>query len=464
MLTLRTKLILAYTAALGVMLLGFAFLVYRSSRDAETAALDSRIEAQGEKIQSEIEEQYDEGVFPAPADLRSIRTEGLMDYHFRIFDTTGTVVLNDDAFLGVPPPSTDRAVDHSQVQGEIRPGGSPYRLWQMPLEINGRHPLMLQMVSSTADIDVRLRRLRLLFVITIPAVLLLASLSAYVMTRTALRPITSMIETARRISADNLDARLRLPEVRDEIRLLGETLNSMMERISGSFRRQRQFIADASHELRTPLTVICSELEFARKQSPDPAVRESIGVALAEVDRLGAMTQGMLMLTKLDMSPLPLQSEKVRLDELLPECVHLLKSLFSARQIGVRLQIDDAVEIDADRDKLKGAFLNILDNAIRYSHLFGKVAVSLQANGPHAVTVRVEDNGAGIAAEDLPHIFERFYRSASARAGTTGSGLGLAIVDQVVRAHGGTVSVRSEPGKGSVFTLELPVRRPANAD
>jgi two-component system, OmpR family, sensor kinase len=458
MLTIRSKLILAYTTVFGVMLVGFAFLVYRNSQQAEIAKLDAHLQAQAERLQSEIEEQYDEGVFPVPGDLLNIRTEGLTDFHFQMLDSTGVVVLGDSVLPSIPRGLVQQLVHHSARTENIALKGQRYRTLLAPAEVNGRNVYVLQLVSSTVDAEASLANLRLFFLISIPAVLLLASVAAYFITRSAFRPITSMIETAGKISADNLDSRLQLPAVEDEIRLLGETFNTMLERISNSFEQQRRFTADASHELRTPLTVICSELEFAQKLTSDTQSRESIGTALAEIDRLARMTQGMLMLARLDASQNRLTSGPVRLDELLLESIQLLKALFAQKQLELQLHVDEAVEIIGDRDKLKSAILNLLDNAIKYSRNGGKVAVSLSVNRrtSPAISLRIADSGDGIAPAELPNIFKRFYRAPSSRADSSGSGLGLAIVEHVVKMHGGRINVQSKPGKGSAFTIVLP--------
>ena len=459
MFSIRTKLILAYTTVFGVMLIGFALVVYRSSEDALTAKLDAHLEAQAERLQSEIEEQHDEGVFPVVSDLADIRTDGLTDFHFRILDSTGRALVKDSTLSSLSGSAASPTVREPVRAEEAVLGGKRFRVLAMPVGINGARLYVIQLAASTADLESSLDHLRLLFLFSIPFVLLLAALAAYVVTRTAFKPVSSMIETARRISADSLDSRLSLPKVNDEIRQLASTLNGMMDRISKAFKLQKQFLADASHEIRTPLTVICSELEFAYEHSTDEQARESIRTALAEIDRLARMTRGMLMLTRLDNSHLTLHRETVRLDELLVECIQLLKAVISQKHIDLHVHVDDAIEIVGDRDKLKSAIINLLENAIKYSNPCGAVRVSLRGNerSGDRVQIIIEDNGSGIGSSDLPHIFERFYRSASSRAESSGSGLGLAIVDQVVKLHGGRVKVHSEIGKGSTFTLELPL-------
>lgn len=457
MLTIRTKLSLGYTLVFGAMLAGFAFLVYRSSQDAERSKLDAHLEGQAERLQSEIEEQFDERQFPVAQDLVSIRAEGLIDLHVQVFDSAGSTVLSDSLL----PPPTRTAITGilhgSPLRQDILLNGERYRTLLAPVEVGGKTVAALQLASSTVEADASLARLRFLFLISIPAALLLALVASSFVTRRAFQPIRSMIETARRVSANNLDARLELPRIHDEIRLLGETLNTMMERISGAFDRQRQFIADASHELRTPLTVIFSELEFIQRRTTDEPTSESIRTSLLELERLSRMTEGMLMLARLDASRLTLKREVFRLDELLLECVQLLKTLFSQKHLAIHLHIGEAVEVKADRDKLKSAFINLLDNAAKYSSDGGTVGVSLRMNGTASVRVEISDTGCGIAAADIPHVFKRFYRPASARAESSGSGLGLAIVEEVVNMHGGTVTARSTPGEGSIFVIELPL-------
>ena len=463
MLTIKAKLILAYTAVFGAMLVVFALLVYQSSRDAETAKLDAHLESQAERLQSEIEEQQDEGVFPVMKDLTSIRTEGLVDFHFRVLDSTGVAVVGDTVLASLPGGLHSYAVQGSPRAEDIILDGKGFRALVFPADINENVLYVLHVVASKADVDATLRHLRLLFVIVIPAVLLLTTLAAYFITRTAFRPITTMIETSRTISAENLESRLQLPKVNDEIRQLGETLNTMMERINKAFNLQRQFMADASHEFRTPLTVMCSELEFAQKRTSDEQARESIGTALVEIDRLAKMTEGMLMLSRSDSSQLTLYRHAIRLDELLIDSIQLLKPLCIQKQIDLQVHVDDAVEINGDRDKLKSAIINLLDNAIKYSKPCGviRVALCIDDHSPSSVRIGIEDNGPGIASSDLPHVFERFYRSATSRAESSGSGLGLAIVDQVVKMHGGRVDVQSAIGKGSTFTMELPIQSPS---
>jgi len=271
--------------------------------------------------------------------------------------------------------------------------------------------------------------------------------------------MSKMVETAKQISARNLDERLVLPRTRDEVRLLGEALNDMVVRIDEAFKSQRQFVAEASHEMRTPLTIIYSELEYARRYIKGPEAAQSIDVSLSEIDRLARMADRLLLLAKLDASQLVLHMQSIRLDELLVESIQLVSVLASKKDIDIVLHIEKAVELQADKERLKAVLLNLLDNAIKYSPPNSKVSVSLSAGSrtPGVVRIVIKDSGPGISQAELPHIFKRFYRVSSARAeSTTRSGLGLAIAKHLVELHGGSISVISKMGEGTSFIVDLP--------
>ena len=166
----------------------------------------------------------------------------------------------------------------------------------------------------------------------------------------------------------------------------------------------------------------------------------------------------MLLLARLDSSQEILNRKTIRLDELMVECVQRIRNLATNKNISIETTIEEAVEIRADPERLKSALLNLLDNAVKYSNHQSTIAVRLRSKGssPHKALLVIEDHGCGIALQDIPKIFKRFYRAESARADVPGSGLGLAIAERVVMLHGGTISVQSEMGHGSVFTVELP--------
>jgi signal transduction histidine kinase len=332
-----------------------------------------------------------------------------------------------------------------------------YRSLWLPVDVHDTVVYDVQLVTPMTEMEENLGRLQVLFFIVAPAALLLTALAAFFITRIAFKPITSMVHTTRSITAAKLDSRLSVPQAKDEIRELAETLNEMMERIDAAFRTQRQFVADASHEIRTPLTIIRSELEFAECNAGKPEAEKSLHIALEELERLSRLTDGLLLLTRIDSPGFSLKTRSVRLDELLIECVQNLQNAAVQRNVTLELHIDEAVEVPADRDRLKSVVLNLLDNALYYSPEGGIIHLSLTIPSNDAVQIIVEDSGPGIAPNDLPHIFKRFYRADTERACENGSGLGLAIAEQVIRLHNGQITVESTLGVGSKFIVELPL-------
>jgi signal transduction histidine kinase len=458
-LTVRTKVALAYTLVFGVVFAAFAYLVYRNSLEASMAKLDASIVTYAGKIASEVEEQRNEHLFPAPGEFRSLSPGDLTGQRFLVRSLDGRVMLDDSVLAGAVPLSARsvRGTEGTFVIREI--GGEKFRLYTGTVEVNDSAAFTLTVAALMAPVQDDLERLRLLFWLTVPAMLVIASIAAYLITRAAFLPVSSMIATARGISQDNLSSRLTLPDTRDEVRLLGETLNSMMDRIERAFDAQRQFIADASHELRTPLTIIRSDLELLQKKGRGSTKGREIAGIVAEVDRLSKMAGDLLLLSRLDAAPDSLRFEPVRIDEVIVECVQNIHPLFRAAGISLRVHIAEAVEMTGDRDGIKRILLCLLENSLKFTKRRGNVSVSLEKEPESELQVRVtvRDTGCGIAPGDLSRIFGRFFRAGDARREGGGSGLGLAIVDRLVNLHKGSIAVESEPGRGTTVVLRFSV-------
>ena len=457
--TIRIKISLLSAAVFGLLLAGFATVIYETVRETEFAKLDNRLELDGEKIQAEFEEEQGKDPLRVMEIFLSEKPAGMDGVRIRLFDHAAIQIFRDSFFVSSSTDPLIPALKGTRQIGFLQFQSVTYRSLWIPIHGPDGVSYALQLAAPTTEAEATLRSLRVLFLITFPLTLLVTALAAALITTVALRPMKKIVETARQISAQTLHTRLELPATNDEVRLLGETLNSMMERIDAAFKSQKKFIADASHELRTPLTVLRNELEFAEKRLTDAGSVESIQTALTEIDRMAKLADQLLQLVRLDSSQEILHVEPMRLDELLVDSVQRAHRLAEQKGIAIKTTIEEAVEFKGDREKLKSAIFNLLDNAIKYSSSQAEVAVRLCVNRslPEKILLIVEDHGCGIAAADIPHLFRRFYRTDTARADTAGSGLGLAIAEQVVFLHGGAISVESEPGRGSVFTIELPV-------
>ena len=455
-LSIRTRLIAAYTLLFGVILSAFSVLIYTVVQNERFTSLRTAMESHAEKLHSEIEEQVDRGTFPRFDDLREITTEGVSGDRFRLARIDGTVVLGDSllALLAEQSPYVSRS--SVQWQFPIVAGGVPYARLAVPLEIEGHPEFFLEVAAPTSMIKQDLDRLRLLLILAVPLTLFLAGFVAAWIARAAFRPIATIIGTADRIHGGQLHARIPVPPTRDEIADLARTLNGMIARIDDAFESQQRFIADASHELKTPLTVIRSELEFALRSVTDPGGVESLQISLKEVDRLTRLAEGMLTLARLDTAQRTPVREEFRLDELLLECVQMMRGRATSRRLAFTVRVGEPAAVEGDPERIRGVILNLLDNAIKFSPEGETIACTLERNGDGA-RVTISDAGPGIPTDEIPKLFQRFYQSDDARARGEGAGLGLAIVDRIVRLHGGAAGVESHPGRGSRFYFTLPI-------
>lgn len=308
----------------------------------------------------------------------------------------------------------------------------------------------LQLVRPLTEVDDTLDRLRLiLLLVTIGGVGGAAGLGL-VVSRNALRPVLELTEAAEQVAATQ-DLEKRMPAGdRDELDRLGASFNTMLAALGRSREAQRRLVADASHELRTPLTSIRTNVELlARAPDLDPAERASVlSAATAQLEELSVLVGDLVGLAR-DDEPREGAQEPLRLDLLVADAVERARRLMPACRFDV-----EAVPctVLATRARLHRAVGNLLDNAVKHGPGEGPVEVVVDAAG----TVSVRDHGPGIAADDLPYVFDRFYRSPAAR-GLPGSGLGLAIVRQAAHGDGGTVRAEPAPGGGTRFVLALPL-------
>ena len=304
--------------------------------------------------------------------------------------------------------------------------------------------------QSLGDRDETLSGLVTSFAVGGPIAVLVASLLGYGLATAGLRPVEAMRRRAREVSLSNGDDRLPLPAAHDEIRRLGETLNEMLERLRGSFERERRFVADASHELRTPVAVIKTELEGAlRSGSNDPAVTAALSAAVEECDHLGQLAEDLLVVARSGEGELPLRREPIDAGELLGRVRERFTDRADRAGREIRLEGDQAVRLDADPLRLQQALGNLVDNALRYGE--GDIVLRQVAHDGF-VELSVSDTGPGFPAELADRAFERFARGDDART-RGGTGLGLAIVKTIAEAHGGSAEI--VPGTGATVRISL---------
>ncbi len=337
--------------------------------------------------------------------------------------------------------------------------GAHLRVLSVPLQVNLRPIGTLQVGASLSVVDAT--RGNLLSMMTIIAVIavLLAGLGSWIILGRALSPLEAITETVDQINrADDLSRRIpyqERAEKDDEIGDLIVSFNQTLERLESLFTSQQRFLADVSHELRTPLTVIKGNVDLIRRMKI--ADEESLSSIDQEAGRLTRLVGGLLMLAQAESGKLTLVLAPVELDLLLTEVFTEMRVLAGSK-IHVHLNDIDQVLVNGDRDRLKQVILNLASNAIQYTPQNGDVYLSLAKIGDQARII-IRDTGPGIPAEDLPHIFDRFYRAEKSRTRSTASGfgLGLSIAHWIVEHHNGQIKVESKEGKGTTFVIWLAI-------
>ncbi|MCC6568991.1 MAG: HAMP domain-containing histidine kinase [Anaerolineales bacterium] len=330
------------------------------------------------------------------------------------------------------------------------------RVVSVPLEQNERRIGTLQVAVSLDVVDAaRLGLGKTLGVIWIVATLISAN-AAWLALGQTLRPLKSITLAAEQINrADDLSRRIPYDGPADEIGSLVDSFNQTLERIEVLFTSQQRLLADVSHELRTPLTVIKGNADLMRRmKSLD---EESLTSIDQEAGRLSRLVGGLLLLAQAESGKLALVEKPVELDLLVTEVFQEM-SVLAGNKVHLRLNEIDQVIVKGDRDRLKQVFINLVANAIQYTPYGGEVFLSLERIGEQGRVI-CRDTGPGIPAEDLPHIFERFYRAEKSRTRgrSTGFGLGLSIANWIVERHGGRIEVNSKDGQGTTFAIWLPV-------
>ena len=317
---------------------------------------------------------------------------------------------------------------------------------------------VLVYISQVQEIYESLRDIQLKMLVWLIVVLVSVLLMNILVLRTITRPIGELSEGISRMSRGDLSARVNV-RGRNEFSELAAAFNSMSERLEQLDKTRSQFVSNASHELKTPLSTMKILIETLLYQDPidQGMTKEFLTDVNKEIDRLNRIVSDLLTLVKIDSGSTQLNRTEVNIGDLLQEQVRRLSPL--ARENGIELDcaVKDSLEVSGDMLKLQQVIYNVIDNAIKYTGRGGEVHCSLARTGRKAV-IRVADTGVGIPEEDLPHIFDRFYRVDKARSRETGgTGLGLSIVKQTLQMHGGDISAKSTFGKGSTFTIELPL-------
>lgn len=460
--SIRTRLTLWYTGLLALILLLLTFLIYSVVARTLLANLQERLVAQANSVITLIQQENDPlaVMLSGRARLPSIDAFG-SQYYVQIVQLDGRAVQLSENLQGrrLPVPAhflQDLEAGRARFV-TLQASGVRLHVASLPIPIGNQFVGVVEVAGLMASIDDALAVIRRTLLSVSALALVLAAAGGSILSRAALQPIKGITETAQQIAATrDLSRRIPTGVPTDEVGRLTGTINEMLGRLEASFDTQQQLVADVSHELRTPLTTIQGNVDLLRRgAADDPAMRSEALVAIGnETARMRRLVSDLLLLAQAD-AGLQLHLQPVELDTLILDVYRQGQLLSQGTGVRVRLGAEDQAVVPGDADRLRQLLLNLVDNAIKYTPSGGDVTLTLKRQAGW-VQVSVEDTGAGIPSDDLPHIFDRFYRSDRSRARPGGAGLGLSIARWVAEAHGGQLEVESQVGVGSVFTLYLP--------
>ncbi|HEX6477615.1 MAG TPA: ATP-binding protein [Ktedonobacteraceae bacterium] len=481
--SVRTRLTLWYLAVMAFIVVIFGGSLYVTQTFLNADAAESRLETQLYLDSQRFAQTYEQAQLnrQAPTGLHLTRSSQEMVLLLRpdgsILDVRGPLTGS------VIQPLRTRAEQNAQMLDLTVPQNHSHGWWATE---NDYRILLTPVLNQNARVATLLVGLPRQYLVPFQVIwlfwgtvaLLIAAVGGFWLSGKALRPVKMITRTANEINATDLRRRLHFKR-RDEFGELAATFDQMLGRLEAAFKRQTQFAADASHELRTPLTIIDLDIHRALTQLHTPEeYRQVLQQIQAENEQMTYIVNNLLTLARADTGQLVLQREVVDVSDIALACVERLLSLAQQNHITLSTGTLPELLVCGDPQYLSRMFMNLIENAIKYTSGIGtRVHVELACEQERWAVVRVQDDGPGIAEEHLPSLFERFYRVDRARTRKIeqtsvapgkqdpgGTGLGLAIVQWIVQAHGGEVRVESKPGSGSVFQMRLPLLRQEKID
>ena len=451
---LRQRLTLWYTLSLGLILLLFAAFLYAQVRRSLIDQVDAALRLAAAQALVSLDEEGGQLAFQAERNPEAVQRLN-DDFVIYLRDPGGAVLsrLSNDDNLPLFPPEI--GANTKQIEGET------WRVYGQGVSADDQNGL-LQVGQELDPVVATLASLQAQLLLGLALALLLAGLGGFFLAGRALRPINRITQIAQAISASDLGRRIQYQGPADEVGRLAQTFDTMLDRLQAAFDRERRFTGDAAHELRTPLTTLKGRIGVTLSRPRRPAdYEETLQEMEGQVDRLIRLSNDLLFMARLDQGQFRPLAEQLELTDLIGAVLDQMRPAAEAKGITLVEDIPPDLTIQGDLDLLLRLFLNLVDNAVKYTPEGGRVTIQGQQSAGD-VQISIADTGPGIAAEHLPHLFERFYRVEEDRArtgatgGQSGAGLGLAIAYEIARAHDGTLTATSEASQGTIFLVQLP--------
>lgn len=448
---IRTRLTLWYMVLLAVTFTAFGVYLIVQSRNNLIGAIEETLQITVSKTTAALDEEdyLETGRLTFDHVRQTQNQTQTPGFAMRIISVDGEVW---DSY-GVTPEVPAWGVANGEYLTQRN-----WRIYSQPV-LDSRDQIIgwVQAAQSLESVNGSVLALRNQLFLGVPLLLLLAGLGGYFLAGRALQPIAQITGTAQAITVHDLSRRLQYRGVMDEIGRLAQTFDQMLERLQASFERESRFISDAAHELRTPLTALKGQIDVTLTRTRKPSeYEEKLRESSRQVDRLIHLSNALLFLARSDHHSSVSDHALVDLSELLTVLVEGLNAPAAEKGLKMIANLPASISTRGNNDQLIRLFMNLLENALKYTPAGGEISITLE-RGKDEVRTMIHNNGVDIPPHHLPHLFERFYRIDADRSSQSGgSGLGLAIASSIADQHGGSVEAWSETGKGVTFTVRLP--------
>src|SRR5215472_13816443 len=455
--SIRVKLTAWYIAILLASLSIFGIAAFVAMRKGIEKSVDENLAGQADGVEEVMGRVLQEQPARLQDELSEHQESREQADFLQVCDQNGDWIYRSRLMThyDVPVPAKANFLAYNVMSSDL-----PLRVLMREMSAGGQ-TYRIQVAMPMDDFYDAIDRFKWLVLLLTPLVLLVATAGGYWLSRRALAPVDQITRATQEINSSNLAKRLRVPKSGDELQRLSETLNGMLGRLEASFNRITQFTADASHELRTPLALMRTTTEVSLRTSQTVSdYREAQQEVLSELEKTSSLVEMLMLLARADAGMETLQRLPVNLAECLREASKDGRILAEAKEVRFSAELNgEDLVVEGDSHALNRLFLILIDNAVKYTQPGGSVTLALRRRNGSAVA-EFRDTGIGVSAEDLPHIFDRFYRADKARSREFGGvGLGLSIARWVAEAHGGSIEVQSTPAAGSVFCVRLPLLR-----
>ncbi len=444
-LTIRSKITIWYASLLLFLLVIFNIFIYMTISKILFQNTEDLLKADAHQVFLIIQSEDFNVNFDIPYKIIATNT------YFVIFDVKGNTGIKSE----ILPEIVNLPIGQQQFRN-VSINKIGWIIYDTPVVNNGEFVGWIRVSRSLQSISATLFNLRIIMLISIPLFGLLATAGGLFLAKRALRPIGYITETAKEISKGDLTQRLKLSKTKDEVGRLAETFDEMLDKLENSIKKERQFASDASHELRTPIAIITAQTEEALAgRHGIEEYREAIETIRDESKKMSHIISQLLMIYRSDEGKYKFNFEILNLNVIIEDIVNEFQDVAINNGLIISFKSEEEIKIKADQTLITRLFLNIIDNAIKYTHREGKIIISLSKTDNYSITT-IEDTGIGISENDIPFIFDRLYQVDKSRE-DKGNGLGLSIAKWITELHKGEISVESKPNSGSRFIIKLPL-------